>query len=241
MQIERARGKHSDEAVDGVRSVWKVLILFALVTPFHSLFDQKASTWVLQAGRMELPGWSWFAGPSSMQALNPLLVMLFIPFNNMVLFPAMRKMGLSVTPLGRMTWGIALSGVSWILAGLLQLRIDGGTTTSILWQSIPYAFLTFGEVLVSATGLEFAYSQAPLRLKGVLMSFWTLTVTVGSLWVLLVNAGVKNEAVTGAIERTGLGGMAFQMFFFAVFAFAAAAAFGLYARRYKMVDHYRAG
>jgi proton-dependent oligopeptide transporter, POT family len=29
------------------------------------------------------------------------------------------------------------------------------------------------------------------------------------------------------------------MFFFAAFAFAAALAFGLYARRYQLVDHYR--
>jgi POT family proton-dependent oligopeptide transporter len=241
MQIERARGRHSDEAVNGVRTVWSVLVLFALVTPFHSLFDQKASTWVLQAGKMELPGWSWFANPSQMQALNPLLVMLFIPLNNVLLFPAMRKMGMKVTPLGRMTAGIAVAGVSWILAGLLQLRIDSGAPTSILWQSLPYAFLTFGEVLVSATGLEFAYSQAPPQLKGVLMSFWTLAVTVGGLWVLLANAAVKNDAVTGAIESSGFGVMAFQMFFFACFAFAAAIAFGFCARRYKAVDHYRAG
>jgi POT family proton-dependent oligopeptide transporter len=32
---------------------------------------------------------------------------------------------------------------------------------SITWQVLPYALLTLGEVLVSATGLEFAYSQAP--------------------------------------------------------------------------------
>jgi POT family proton-dependent oligopeptide transporter len=241
MQIERARGKHSDEAVSGVRSVWSVLVLFFLVTPFHSLFDQKASTWVLQAGAMEMPGWKWFANPSQMQALNPLLVMLFIPLNNVLLFPAMRKMGMNVTPLGRMTAGIAFAGVSWILAGLLQLRVDSGAPTSILWQSLPYAFLTFGEVLVSATGLEFAYSQAPPQLKGVLMSFWTLTVTVGSLWVLLANAAVKNDAVTESIASTGFGVMAFQMFFFAGFAFLAAVAFGICARRYKTVDHYRGG
>jgi POT family proton-dependent oligopeptide transporter len=241
MQIERARGRHADDAVDGVKSVWPVLVLFALVTPFWSLFDQKASTWVLQAKAMEMPGWDWFRSPSQMQALNALLVMLFIPVNNAVLFPALRKMGVAVTPLRRMTVGIALAGVSWICAGLLQLRVDAGTPTSILWQSVPYAFLTFGEVLVSATGLEFAYSQAPPRLKGVLMSFWTLAVTVGGLWVLLVNVGLKNEAVTEAIEASGTGVMAFQMFFFAGFAFAAAAAFGLYARRYRMTDNYRAG
>ena len=241
MQIERARGKHSDTAVDGVRSVWKVLILFALVTPFYSLFDQKASTWVLQASKMQLPGWSWFAGPSSMQSLNPLLVMLFLPLNNFVVFPWLKKIGVNVTPLRRMTVGIAIAGVSWIFAGLLQLRVDSGAPTSILWQSIPYAFLTYGEVLVSATGLEFAYSQAPPQLKGALMSFWTLTVTVGSLWVLLANAAVKNDAVTNAISSSGVGVMAFQMFFFAAFAFVAAIAFGICARGYKSVDHYRSG
>ena len=51
LQLERARGRHPDEAVDGVRTVLRILVLFALVTPFWSLFDQKASTWVLQAGR----------------------------------------------------------------------------------------------------------------------------------------------------------------------------------------------
>jgi proton-dependent oligopeptide transporter, POT family len=111
---------------------------------------------------------------------------------------------------------------------------------SIWWQLVPYAFLTSGEVLVSATGLEFAYSQAPPAMKGVLMSFFNLTVTVGGLWVLLANVGLKNATVTDAIGGTGLTPIAFYMFFFAVFAFLAAIAFGLYARRYRVVDHYRA-
>ena len=50
-QLDRARPTHPDEAVDGARSVLRILVLFALVTPFWSLFDQKASTWVLQAER----------------------------------------------------------------------------------------------------------------------------------------------------------------------------------------------
>jgi len=44
LQLERARGLHPDEAVDGVRAVLRILIVFALTTPFWSLFDQKAST-----------------------------------------------------------------------------------------------------------------------------------------------------------------------------------------------------
>ncbi|MBM4782444.1 MAG: POT family MFS transporter [Archangiaceae bacterium] len=239
LQIDRARGKHPDEDVDGVRAVLRVLVIFALVTPFWSLFDQKASTWILQGNAMELPGWSWFKSAAQMQALNPLLVMLLIPFNNVVLYPLLRKAGIEPTPLRRMGTGIAFSGLAWIAVAMLQVTMDGGQKLPVLYQSLPYALLTFGEVLVSATGLEFAYSQAPAKLKGVLMSFWSLSVTIGNLWVLVVNATVKNETVTKAIGDAGFGVMAFQMFFFAGFAFAAAAAFAWYAKRYTLVDYYR--
>jgi POT family proton-dependent oligopeptide transporter len=236
LQLDSIRGKHPEEAIAGVRAVLRVLVLFALVTPFWSLFDQKASTWVLQANAMSKP--SWFQS-SQMQALNPALVMLLIPFNNLVLYPALRRMGYEVTALRRMTAGIALSGVAWIVVGLMQLVLDRGTVFTIAWQILPYAFLTLGEVLVSATGLEFAYSQAPLSMKSALMSFWNLSVTIGNLWVLVVNLGVQNPGVIGFIKSSGFGLTAFQMFFFAVFAFVAALAFGLVARSYPVADHYR--
>jgi len=237
-QLDNARGAHPAEDVDGAKSVLRVLVLFGLVTPFWSLFDQKTSTWVIQAGAMVKP--EWFQ-PSQMQALNPLLVMLLIPFNNLVLYPTLTKLGVKVTALRRMTAGIAFSGLAWIVVGAMQLAMDAGAPLVITWQVLPYALLTFGEVLVSATGLEFAYSQAPPKMKGVLMSFWNLSVTVGNLWVLLVNGAVKNDAVTTAIKETGVSVIGFQMFFFAAFAFVAAAVFGLVAARYPVADHYRKG
>jgi POT family proton-dependent oligopeptide transporter len=235
-QLPGALARHPAEAVEGVRAVLRVLVLFALVTPFWSLFDQKASTWVLQGNVMTKP--DWFQS-SQMQALNPLLVMLLIPFNNLVLYPALKRFGYEMTALRRMTAGIAFSGLAWIAVGLMQVVLDGGSALTITWQVLPYALLTLGEVLVSATGLEFAYSQAPAAMKGALMSFWNLSVTIGNLWVLVVNAGVKNAAVTDFIASTGFGVTAFQMFFFAAFAFVAALAFGLVARGYRTMDYYR--
>ncbi|MDQ3296564.1 MAG: oligopeptide:H+ symporter [Myxococcota bacterium] len=249
MQLDRARGIHTDEAIEGVRAVLRILIIFALVTPFHSLFDQKATEWVKQGQAMVIPAWEINLGflgtwetnflPAQMQAFNPLMVMLLIPFNNLVLYPLMHRLGYEPTTLRRMTWGIVFSGIAWIAAGSLQVVLDGGDKLTILWQILPYALLTFGEVLVSATGLEFAYSQAPLAMKGVIMSFWNLTTTVGNLWVLLVDAGVRNDTVTSKIKDTGLSETAFLMFFFAGFAFLAALAFKLYVKRYKVLDNYR--
>ncbi|WP_425501400.1 oligopeptide:H+ symporter [Pseudoxanthomonas yeongjuensis] len=246
MQLERARGRHPDAAIDSVRSVLRVIIVFALTTPFWSLFDQKASTWVLQGKTMMVPHDQWWwpswlvKEASQMQALNPLLVMAIIPFNNLVLYPALRRWGFEPTALRRMGWGIAFSGVAWIVAGMIQLSIDGGDPVSLAWQIAPYALLTFGEVLVSATALEFAYSQASQAMKGVIMAFWYLASTFGSLWVLLTNAAVRNETVISRIAGTGLSENAFLMFFFALFAFVAAAVFALYARSYPMQDNYRA-
>jgi POT family proton-dependent oligopeptide transporter len=206
------------------------------VTPFWSLFDQKASTWVLQADAMSKP--AWFQS-SQMQALNPALVMLLVPLNNLVFYPLLRRFGWEPTALRRMAAGIALAGLAWVAVAAMQFTLDRGQTFSIAWQVLPYALLTLGEVLVSATGLEFAYSQAPPSMKGALMSFWYLSVTIGNLWVLIVNAAVRNDTVTRAIAASGFGVTAFQMCFFAAFAFAAAAAFGLYAQRYRMADYYR--
>ena len=236
MQLERARGAHPDEAVEGVRAVLRILVIFALVTPFFSLFDQKASTWIVQAESMTRP--ENFL-PSQMQALNPLLVMLLIPFNNLVLYPSLQRFGWQPTALRRMTAGIGFSSLSWVVIGMLQLALDSGNSVSIFWQILPYALLTLGEVLVSATGLEFAYSQAPASMKGAIMSFWNLSTTVGNLWVLIVNKSVMNPGVISKISESGISVTAFQMFFFAAFAAVAMLAFGLYAKRYKMVDNYR--
>jgi POT family proton-dependent oligopeptide transporter len=236
LRLDRALPAHPEADVTGAKNVLRVLVIFGLTTPFFSLFDQKASTWVVQGGDMLKP--TWFL-PSQMQALNPLLVMLLIPFNNFVLYPALRRRGIQLSALRRMTYGIAFSGLAWIAVGTLQLVMDAGHPLMITWQMLPYVLLTFGEVLVSATGLEFAYSQAPPQMKGVVMSFWNLTTTVGNLWVLLANAAVRNARVTESIAHTGLGVIAFQMFCFAAFALVAAVAFGAYARGYREADHYR--
>ena len=115
-----------------MRAVLRVLIVFGLVTPFWSLFDQKASTWVLQGNAMRVPHEAWWwpswlvREPAQMQALNPLLVMVLIPFNNVFVYPLLRRLGYEPTALRRMGWGIALSGLAWVGAGLIQLHIDAG-------------------------------------------------------------------------------------------------------------------
>lgn len=236
LQLDRARDAHPDAAIEGVRAVLRLLVVFALTSPFWSLFDQKASTWVIAADAMVKP--SWFE-PSQMQAFNPFLVLVLIPLNTLFTYPALRRLGWDPTPLRRMVLGLGFAALAWVAIGGIQLVIDGGAPVSLMWQIGPYILLTLGEVLISTTGLEFSYSQAPPAMKGVIMSFWYLSVTMGNVWVLMTNSTVKSPSALEAISSTGLSTTAFLMFFFAAFAGLATAAFAWYAGRYKMVDHYR--
>jgi len=52
-------------------------------------------------------------------------------------------------------------------------------------------------------------------MKGLTMVFWYLSVTVGSLWVLLVDATVRKEVVISRVAETGLTESSFLMFLFA--------------------------
>lgn len=58
--------------------------------------------------------------------------------------------------------------------------------TSILWQIPMYFVLTCGEVMVSITGLEFAYTEAPPSMKSVCQAAWLLTVAMGNVIVIIV-------------------------------------------------------
>ena len=224
--LDRAKGAHPEAAVEGAKAVFRVITVFLPIPFFWMLFDQKASTWVVQAKSMDPNVFGFVFEPSQMQLLNPALVMILIPLTTGELYPAAKKAGDELTPLRRMTMGLLIGASSYVVAGLIQIPVEAGERLSILWQLAPYVLLTISEILVSTTGLEFAYSQAPIDMKGTLMSFWNLTVTAGNLAVALASA-----------LNVFSGPMLF--FFYAAFAAAAGVVLGLIARRYVTVDYYQ--
>jgi POT family proton-dependent oligopeptide transporter len=186
------------EATEGPVAVFKIMSVFFLVSIFWALFDQKASTWVLQAQKTDRTLWGGVTIEAAQTLLvNPFLVMVLIPFMNVV-YRGIERLGLSPTPLRRMTIGMLLTALSFAAVALIQAEIDrrGEGKVWIVWQLIPYVLLTFGEVMVSVTGLEFAYSQSPRRMKSTVMGFWLLTVAAGNVLVTFMAGFKKLEPVT---------------------------------------------
>ena len=98
---------------------------------------------------------------------------------------------------------------------------------SINWQLLAYGILTLGEAMVSITGLEFSYTQAPNSMKSSVMALWLLFIATGEAFVGKVNGWDLN--VDGTKKLTD-----YQYFsFFTVVMFVAAAIFVVLACFYK--------
>jgi POT family proton-dependent oligopeptide transporter len=184
-----ARTRFGAEAVEGPIAVLRIASVFFLISVFWALFDQKASSWILQAESLDLKLFGFTLLPSQIQSANPALVMILIPLAHKVLFPVADRVGFPLTPLRRMTIGLVLASLATVVIALVQGAIDrdGAGAVSVRWQLPAYVLLTMGEVLLSITGLEFAYSQAPRRMKSTVMALWQLTVTLGNVLVAAIS------------------------------------------------------
>lgn len=181
---------HGASKVNDVKRVLRILSIFVFVIPFWALFDQTASSWVLQGKQMvpvdfSLGGNMISIGPEQLQAANPTFVMLLIPFLSIFIYPYIGRFG---HPLIRMGSGIFLSAVAFVIVAWFQSRLDAGESMSIAWQLLPYLVLTVSEILLSTTGLEFAYTQAPANLKSIITSCWNLTIFLANLLVAGITA-----------------------------------------------------
>lgn len=218
--LDGALHRHPVEAVNGAKAVFRIMGVFVAVTAFWALFDQHGSSWVLQAQRMDLVVMGYTLKASQLAALNPVMVLVLIPFFSTLVFPLLGRAGLQVTPLGKMTTGMFVAAASFAAATLVDVALEQGLALSALWQLPQYLLITSAEVLVSVTGLEFSYTQAPKAMKSTIMSIWFLTIWAGNM-------------LTGVVSKLAFfQGWGFFAFFTGVM-LAAAIGFAFIARSYK--------
>lgn len=203
--------------------ILRIVAVFIPVIAFWALFFQYGSAWTLQADKMDRHVLGLEIAAGQVQTLDAAFVLTLIPLFALVVYPAITRMGIRVTALRKMTAGMFITTLSFVAAGMVQAQLDAGLVPHIGWQVPQYFFLALGEVLVSVTALEFAYSQAPARWKSVIMGIWYLTIASGSL----LTAGVA------ALNR--FQGVAYYNFFAALM-LGAAVLFALVAWWYRPVE-----
>ena len=162
----------------------RVLLLFVALSAFWALFDQTGSSWVFQAERMNrtvnLPSIGTFQVlPSQIQALNPILILIFAPVCTWIVYPWLAQRGLLSTR-GKISGGMIGASLAFGIVGYAQRLIEAGSSPSLWWQVIAFFVLTAAEVVVSITALELAYTSAPTTRRSLITSFYLLSVALGN-------------------------------------------------------------
>ena len=192
---------------EGFIAMGRLAVLFIFVAIFWSLWDQSGGEWVLQAQKMDLQfaGINWLS--SQIQALNAIMILAFIPLFQYLIYPAISRV-FPLTPLRKIGLGLIVTGLSFFVSAWIETQIGAGLRPNIGWQIPAYALLSAGEVMVSITALEFAYTQAPKHMKAVVMSLYLLSVSAGNAFTALVHFFIANPDGT-----TKLQGASFYNFF----------------------------
>ena len=211
--------------VSNARVLWRIVLVLAPVPVVWALFDQINSTWVFQAEKMtpfEILGYK--VDGERMQSASALLVLIWVPVLAVWGYPLAERLGWRPTALRRMGWGMMCAAVAFLLSAWLQAQLDGGMKLSLAWQLAPYVVLELGEVMLSATGLEFAYSQAPPQLKSTVMSLWLCTIAAGNFLVAVIT-NLNNRFVHASGAK--------EFCFYAALMLVATGVFAIMAQRYR--------
>lgn len=187
--LDYAKPLMGDQVVEDVRSVLKVLLVFVPLPVFWSLYDQHASKWVFMSQELDTHIGKVNMPPELIQVLNPLLTLSMIPVFDRLIYPFFKNRGFFLHPLKhKMVAGMLLTALSFVVSGGLQLWMNHALPKKLsIFTMLPqFWILSCAEVLVSITGLEFAYSQAPKWLKSIVMSGWLFTTAVGNGFVALL-------------------------------------------------------
>ncbi len=186
---------------EGLKTVLRLGVIYCFVAMFWALFDQTGSAWVLQAENMDknFLGVEWLS--SQIQAINPIMIMTFIPlFNGFSIgpvkwigfYPLLDKV-FPLTPLRKISIGLFLTVPAFAMPAIIEIWLANGETVNIAWQLFSYVIITAAEVFVSITCLEFSYTQAPKAMKSFIMALFLMSVSLGNVFVSAVNFFILND------------------------------------------------
>lgn len=223
--LDRANVRYTQQQIDDVKTIGSIIKCLLPLAIFWSLFDQHSTRFVFQAEKMNKQIGPFTFTSDQIGTLNPLILIIMIPIFDRIVYPLARRIGLRLYPLRKVTIGFAFTALSFVASGVLDACCDRWPgQIPVGFQLIQYLLLACGEVLVSITSLEFAYSQAPKYLKSVIQSFYLLTTAVGNAVVVIVSKSSLFSA------------QAYEFFFYAIAMLLTTIVFLILVHNYRYVN-----
>jgi POT family proton-dependent oligopeptide transporter len=182
----------------------RLVIFFMLAAPFYALYYQGSGAWVNQANHLDLQlhPLSFTLLQDQVQSVNAILILVFIPLFTYGVYPLAEKV-VKLTAQRKIGTGMFIMIPAFMIAAYLEREIVAGRTPSVWWQLLAYAIVTAAEILVSVPALEFAYTQAPRKMKSIIMaSYLAGSISFGNVIASLLIKLFKTDwfapHVTGA-------------------------------------------
>ncbi|XP_071197962.1 solute carrier family 15 member 2-like isoform X2 [Salvelinus alpinus] len=122
--LDWAEEKYPKRLIHEIKMVLRVLVLYIPLPMFWALFDQQGSRWTLQATRMNMAFGSTFVlKPDQMQMLNALLILMFVPIFDVVVYPLIGLCRINLTPLKKMAVGMIFAALAFGAATLVEVNV----------------------------------------------------------------------------------------------------------------------
>uniref|UniRef100_A0A3B3U538 Solute carrier family 15 member 2 n=1 Tax=Poecilia latipinna TaxID=48699 RepID=A0A3B3U538_9TELE len=122
--LDWAEDKYPKRLIQEIKMVLRVLVLYIPLPMFWALFDQQGSRWTLQATRMNLAfGESFTIKPDQMQLLNALLILVFVPIFDLIIYPLVGLCRIKIMPLRKMATGMIFAALAFGAATLVEINV----------------------------------------------------------------------------------------------------------------------
>ncbi|XP_074155507.1 solute carrier family 15 member 1 isoform X2 [Sminthopsis crassicaudata] len=122
--LDWAKEKYDERLIAQIKMVVKVMFLYIPLPMFWALFDQQGSRWTLQATTMNGNFGTIEIQPDQMQTVNAILIVIMVPIVDAVIYPLIAKCGFNFTSLKKMTVGMFLASMAFVVAAIVQVQID---------------------------------------------------------------------------------------------------------------------
>ncbi|XP_058600270.1 solute carrier family 15 member 1 [Neofelis nebulosa] len=122
--LDWAKEKYDERLISQIKMVTRVMFLYIPLPMFWALFDQQGSRWTLQATAMSGKIGLLEIQPDQMQTVNAILIVIMVPIVDAVIYPLIAKCGFNFTSLKKMTVGMFLASMAFVVAAIVQVEID---------------------------------------------------------------------------------------------------------------------
>ncbi len=181
---------------DNLKAIGNLAIIFIFTIVFYALYDQAGSSWVIQAEKMNRDinlGFTHITVYSSqIQAINPILILIFVPLFSYVIYPFFEKFT-RVTYLKKIAAGFFVMAASYAVIARAQTLLEQGIEVGVIWQIWAFILLTMAEVLVVITSLSLSYIYSPRSMKSLALALYVLSGSLGNKLVSGVNSYLQDE------------------------------------------------